>query len=69
MLLMPTLSFEGVDVYHQVDVISKHSCRSLMDITLAGPKTFNAVAMLIFFKWDCYNIEGIEENNIVYILF
>lgn len=40
-----------------------------MDITLAGPKTFNAVAMLIFFKSDCDNIEAIEENNIVYILF
>lgn len=42
LLLIPTLSFEDVDV------INKHSCRLLMDITLAGPKSFNAVAMLYF---------------------
>lgn len=40
LLRMPTLSFE--------DVTNKHPCRLLMDITLAGPKTFNAVAMLYF---------------------
>lgn len=45
---MLTLNFEDEDVYHQVDVIKKHSCRLLMDITLAGPKTFNALAMLYF---------------------
>lgn len=44
---MLTLNFEDEDVY-QVDVIKEHSCRLLMDITLAGPKTFNALAMLYF---------------------
>lgn len=47
MLLMSTLSFEDVDVY-QVNVINKYLYRLLMEINLAGPKNFNAVAMLVF---------------------
>lgn len=36
-----------MDVY-QVNAINKYFIRLLMGISLAGPKTFNAVAMLYF---------------------
>lgn len=36
-----------MDVY-QVNAINKYFIRLLMGISLAGPKTFNTVAMLYF---------------------
>lgn len=38
-----------MDVY-QVNAINKYFIRLLMGISLAGPKTFNAVATLYFFN-------------------
>lgn len=64
---MPTLSFEDVDVYHQVDVIHKHCYRLVMDKTWA--QDFQCCGYAIFFKLNCDNTEAIEKNNITYILF